>query len=227
MCAAVRDYFLRRLIRREPWRSRVVKRFGQLFYYSGQTGGTWSDTHYMGVRLLKCPTDLWAYQEIVFETRPELIVEAGTAYGGSALYFAHLYDRLGVGRVLSVDIDPKPDLPRHERIAYLTGSSTSAEVVERVQREAEGKRTMVVLDSDHSAAHVLKEMRLYSPLVSPGCYLIVEDTNINGHPSLPEHGPGPLEAVREFLKSDRHFEIDRSREKFLLTFNPSGYLRRR
>jgi cephalosporin hydroxylase len=222
----MKHYLLRRLIRREPFRSLLIGRFSQLYYYAGQTGGTWSDTHYMGVRLLKCPTDLWTYQEILHATRPEVIVETGTAYGGSALYLAHLCETLGEGRVISVDITPSPDLPQHERVTYITGSSTSPEVVERVQQEAAGRRTMVILDSDHSAAHVLDELRAYSPLVTSGCYLVVEDTNVNGHPVLPEHGLGPMEAVREFLKSDRHFEIDRSREKFLLTFNRSGYLRR-
>lgn len=222
----MKHYLLRRLIRREPLRSMITRRFSQLCYYEGQTGGTWNDTFYLGVRLLKCPTDLWTYQEIIHATRPELIVETGTAYGGSALYLAHLCAATGTGRVVTVDIDPKPDRPAHERITYLSGSSTSTVIVERIRREAEGKRVMVILDSDHRRAHVLEEMQLYSPLVTPGCYLIVEDTNINGHPVLPEHGPGPVEAVREFLKSAPHFKVDRSREKFLLTFNPSGYLLR-
>jgi cephalosporin hydroxylase len=222
----MQHYFLRRLIRREPFRSLLIRRFSQLYYYDGQVGRTWSDTFYMGVRLLKSPTDLWVYQEILHQTRPDLVIETGTAWSGSALHLAHLCELLGRGRVVSVDIDPKPDLPRHERVTYLTGSSTAPEIVGQMTREAEGKRVMVILDSDHSARHVLEELRLYAPLVSPGCYLIVEDTNVNNRPVLPEHGPGPWEAVAEFLKTSRSFEIDRSREKFLLTFNPSGYLRR-
>ncbi len=86
---------------------------------------------------------------------------------------------------------------------------------------------MVILDSDHSRDHVLRELELYSPLVTPGCYLVVEDTNVNGHPVSPEFGPGPMEAVEAFLETTNDFEVDRSREKLLLTFNPSGYLRRR
>jgi cephalosporin hydroxylase len=222
----MKHYFLRRLIRREPFRSLVPRWFARLYYYEGQIGRTWSNTFYMGVRLLKCPTDLWAYQEILHETRPEVIIETGTAWGGSALYFAHLCELLGRGRVLTVDLAPKPDLPAHERITYVTGSSTSAEVFERVRREAEGLRTMVVLDSDHSAAHVSEELRLYAPLVSAGCYLIVEDTNVNGRPVLPEHGPGPAEAVEAFLEGRSDFSVDESREKFLMTFNPRGYLKR-
>ena len=86
---------------------------------------------------------------------------------------------------------------------------------------------MVVLDSDHSAAHVKAELDLYSPLVTSGCYLIVEDTNVNGHPVYPLHGPGPMEALDQFLPAHPEFEVDASREKYMLTFNPRGYLRRR
>ncbi len=85
----------------------------------------------------------------------------------------------------------------------------------------------MILDSDHRREHVLRELELYSRFVTPGCYLVVEDTNINGHPVAPTFGPGPMEAVRDFLASTDDFEVDHSREKLLLTFNPSGYLRRR
>jgi cephalosporin hydroxylase len=86
---------------------------------------------------------------------------------------------------------------------------------------------MVILDSDHSRDHVLGELRIYGKMVTRGQYLIVEDTNINGHPALPEFGPGPMEALDLYLKEDDAFEIDPSREKFYMTFNPRGYLRRR
>ena len=85
---------------------------------------------------------------------------------------------------------------------------------------------MVILDSDHNRDHVLKEMELYSPLVTRGSYLVVEDTNINGNPVLADFGPGPAEAVREFLQHHNEFEVDRNMEKFYMTFSPGGYLRR-
>ena len=84
----------------------------------------------------------------------------------------------------------------------------------------------MILDSDHSRDHVLDELRLYSRFVTPGGYLVVEDTNVNGHPVFPEHGPGPMEAVEEFLAESDEFEIDLAREKFFLTFNPRGFLRK-
>ena len=205
---------------------RVVRPFHRLFYNSGNR--TWSDTHWLGVPAQKCAFDLWVYQELLHELRPAVIVECGTANGGSALFLASICDLLENGEVITVDIADEPGRPSHERITYLSGSSTEPELVERVkQLVASRGPVIVILDSDHSRDHVLKELRLYAPLVSPGSYLIVEDSNINGHPVVPDFGPGPAEAVTQFLSETDQFEIDRSREKFFLTFNPSGYLRKR
>ena len=85
---------------------------------------------------------------------------------------------------------------------------------------------MVILDSDHSEAHVTRELEILSPYVTAGSYLIVEDTNINGHPTYPSFGPGPFEALERFLPAHPEFVVDSSREKFLMTFNPGGFLRR-
>jgi cephalosporin hydroxylase len=156
-----------------------------------------------------------------------VLIEAGTFQGGSALYFASIFDLLGRGRVVTVDIEDQPGKPPHARIQYLLGSSTATEIVERVRGLVKpGEKVMVVLDSDHRRDHVLQELRLYSGLVSPGCYLVGEDTHFNGHPILPKYGPGPMEAVQEFLAGRSDFVPDRSREKFLMTFNRSGYLKR-
>ena len=109
----------------------------------------------------------------------------------------------------------------------MEGSSTSAEVLDQVTAFVQdAERVMVILDSDHSREHVLRELELYAPLVSKGCYLVVEDTNVNGHPVVPGFGPGPMEALNEFLSGSNDFEVDRSREKLMLTFNPCGYLLR-
>ena len=111
--------------------------------------------------------------------------------------------------------------PNHNRITYLLGSSTSKEIMEDVQRFIVNKnQIMVILDSDHKKEHVLSELRIYSQFVTKGSYIIVEDTNINSHPIFPDFGPGPMEAVKDFLEENKDFVIDKSREKFYLTFNP-------
>ncbi len=126
-----------------------------------------------------------------------------------------------------MDIENKEDRPKHTRVTYLLGSSTSKEIVEKVQSFIRSKdEIVVILDSDHHKEHVLRELEIYSKFVTKGSYIIVEDTNINGHPVEPEFGPGPMEAVKEFLKDNKDFVIDKSREKFLLTFNPNGYLKK-
>lgn len=205
---------------------RVVRPFHRLFYDSGKQ--TWSNTYWLGVPAQKCAFDLWVYQEMLHELRPAVIVECGTANGGSALFLASICDLLGQGEVVTVDIAEQPGRPSHERITYLKGSSTDPETLESVkQLVASRTPVVVILDSDHSRDHVLNELRLYAPLVSAGSYVIVEDSNVNGHPVVPDFGPGPAEAVTRFLAETDEFEVDRSREKFFLTFNPSGYLRKR
>jgi cephalosporin hydroxylase len=202
----------------------ITDAFHRLYYDTA----VWKDTYWLGVRTQKCPLDLWIYQEILQETRPDLIVETGTAHGGSALYLASVCDLLGRGEVVTVDIHPIEDRPAHDRITYLTGSSTSGEIVGELERlVTDSEQVLVILDSDHSRDHVLDELRIYSRFVTPGSYLIVEDTNVNGHPAMPEHGPGPMEALEAFLPETTEFQVDVAREKFFMTFNPRGFLRRR
>jgi len=201
---------------------RYVNGFHKLYYYSASS--TWDNTYWLGTPAQKCPLDLWVYQEIIWETKPEIIVETGTAAGGSALFFASLCDRLGKGEVITIDIIDRA-IPPHPRITKITGNSVSDKVIDQVGRIVGKKNAMVVLDSAHEKTHVMREMELYSRFVSVGNYLIVEDTNIGGHPVSPG-GNGPMEAVEEFLRNRKDFEIDRTREKFLLTFNPKGFLRR-
>jgi cephalosporin hydroxylase len=229
----VRDeaYTFRRLVNRTLFRRRLhgdaVERFTEVYYEGALFGETRADTRWLGVRTDKCPLDLWIYQEVLHELRPDLIIETGTAFGGSALYFASMCDLLDHGRVLTIDVQPQEDRPEHPRIEYYAGSSVAPETVEHARHAAEGAETvLVVLDSDHRKEHVLEELRLYAPLVTPGSYLVVEDTILNGHPVSPEFGPGPMEATEEFVRENPDFTSDRRREKLYLTFNPKGYLRR-
>ena len=113
------------------------------------------------------------------------------------------------------------------RVDFVQGSTVDPAVVAGVGEMVEGYRIMVILDSAHGGPHVAAEVGAYAPMVTPGCYLIVRDGFVNGHPLEPDHGPGPYEAVQEFLAADDRFEVHRSRERMLFTFNPSGFLRRR
>jgi len=203
----------------------AVDEFHKLYYYS--LDRTWNNTFWFGVPVLKCPLDLWIYQETIYKLRPDVIIETGTAKGGSALFLASLCDLINNGKVVTIDIKRDEKWPRHNRITYLTGSSVSEEIVRKVEAMiSNDSKVMVILDSDHTMAHVLKELKIYGRLVSGGSYMIVEDTDVNGHPVDPDHGPGPMEAVKKFLDEDRNFVIDKEKEKFFLTSNPCGFLKR-
>jgi cephalosporin hydroxylase len=203
----------------------LIRQFARLYY--ARYASTVFDTRFLGIQTLKYPTDLWTYQEIISETLPEVIIETGTWHGGSALFLAMVCDVIGHGRVVTIDVDQPDPLPQHARIAYLHGSSTDPGILTRVRELTDQAQTvMVILDSDHGREHVLAELKAYSDLVTIGSYLIVEDTNVNGHPVHPGHGPGPSEAVSEFLSADSRYVVDRTRERFLITANPNGFLRR-
>lgn len=198
----------------------VIDAFHRAFYESRQT---WGMTFYEGVPLLKSPIDLWVYQEIIWDVRPTLIIETGTAFGGSALYFARQLDRVGEGKVLSIDIDPAAVLPEHPRVTYLKHySSTLRHVVAAVHEIAvTHPRVMVVLDSDHAKRHVLAELDAYAPMVTPGQFVVVEDTNINGRPIEIDWkgGPGPGLAVDEWLPAHPEFERSVMAERYMVTFH--------
>ncbi|MGH3941017.1 MAG: CmcI family methyltransferase [Pseudonocardiaceae bacterium] len=203
----------------------VVDAFHRLYY--GLQEQTRENNSWLGVKVWKCPLDLWVYQELLYRVRPDLVIETGTYKGGSAYFMAGIFDLMDHGRVLTIDVDEDGSRPEHQRIEYVTGSSVDPAVLARVRKEAAGNETvMVILDSHHHRDHVLAELREYSGIVTPGSYLIVEDTNINGHPVRAEYGPGPREAIEIFLATTQDFAPDAACEKFLLTWNAGGYLRR-
>jgi cephalosporin hydroxylase len=181
----------------------IVDAFHQLYW--GKR--TWS-LQWMGFNMIKWPADLLTYAELLHKNRPDVLIETGTYYGGSAQFFADCMDRIGKGLVISIDINPATRRPPHDRIIYLEGDSVAlAPVVqEEITALAEDAAVMVSLDSDHRQEHVAKELEAYKDIVTPGQYLVVEDTNLNGHPVHPEHGPGPWEAVQEF--NDPRFTED-------------------
>jgi len=199
---------------------KFIDHFQRIYYDTGRD----FDLKYLGVHTVKCPLDMQMYQEIIWETKPELIVETGTYMGGSALYFAHLFDAIGEGHVLSIDVDTTRELPNHPRIDFLCGmSSTDKTVISHVAKHASGKRVMVILDSDHSEEHVFDELCRYSPFVSKGCYLVVEDTNEHAYRGVPA---GPARALKKFQPTNRGFVVDESRERLLMTCHPRGWLKK-
>ena len=209
---------------RARYEREITSRYARLYFQRAER--TWFSMKWRGAPVLKTPADMWVYQEILMEVKPDLVVETGSFRGGSALYFADLLGLIGNGSVVTVDVE-HCKRPKHPRITYLTGSSVAPEIVEQITAMAEGKRTLVILDSDHSRDHVLAELRAYASLVSPGSYLIVEDTCVRDERLYPGHGPGPADALDIFLVDEDRFEVDRSRERFMHTFNPGGFLRRR
>ena len=180
--------------------------------------------------IVKTPMDILTLGEVIVQTRPELIVESGAFAGGSALYYATLLELLGgEGRVIAIDLDfiAVPEIVRaHPRVELVQGSSVDPAVLSRVRAAARGRRVMVDLDSDHASHHVLAELRALASLVTPGCYLIVEDTWLGGRPVNPDAAPGPSDALDAWLAEGQPFEVDCWRERMLLTGFPRGYLLR-
>jgi cephalosporin hydroxylase len=196
---------------------------------------------WLGRPVIQFPQDILALQELIWQVKPELIIETGIAHGGSLIFYASLLELIGgSGRVLGIDIDirkhNRAEIEKHpmsRRITMLEGSSIASETIEKVRGIARGSRgVMVVLDSNHTHAHVLRELELYSPLVTKGSYLAVMDTIVEDMPDdfFPERkwgrGNNPKTAVWEFLKTNDRFEIDREFEnRLLITVAPDGYLR--
>lgn len=195
---------------------------------------------WMGRPIIQYPQDMIAMQEIIWDIRPDLIVETGVAHGGSLIYYASLCELMGHGEVLGIDIDIRAHnreaIESHRvahRIRLLQGSSTDGAIVAQVRQLAAGKRVIVVLDSNHTHEHVLAELEAYAPLVSVGSYCVVFDTIVEDLPAglYPDRpwdvGNNPKTAVHEYLRRDDRFEIDRDIEaKIQITVAPDGYLRR-
>lgn len=225
---AVAEFLVALHYRREADRN-VAEKFQQLYYNSL----VWlNSTSWLGIPSEQAPTDNWSMQEVITETRPDYIIEAGTANGGTTLFYASVLSLVNPdGKVITVDVEPHVDkasaLPIwKQRVEVIVGSSVDPKVTDQIAQEVAGKKVLVTLDSLHTHDHVLREMEIYSKLVTRGSYLVVQDTNINGHPVNPGWGPGPMEAVDDFMKTHDNFVADRSREKFLLTHYPKGWLKR-
>jgi cephalosporin hydroxylase len=188
----------------------------------------WKEMRWHGVRTLKLPSDVWNYQEIIFERGIENVIETGTRHGGSALFFAETLAARKAGRVVTIDIHSEErEIASHERIDFLTGDSADPDMVKRALELVAPRKgpILLILDSDHRAAHVLRELRAWVPQLRAGDYLVVEDTIVNGNPVRADHGPGPLEAVLHYLAEAPGLLVhDRAREaKFGTSFAAHGH----
>jgi cephalosporin hydroxylase len=186
------------------------------------------DVRWLGVPVWQDVLDLWTIQEVLSELRPALLVECGTNRGGSALFYASLFDLMDHGRIVTIDVERMHNLT-HPRIEFLIGSSTDQEIVDRVQAAvaAANGPVMVILDSDHSEAHVARELELYAGFVTPGSFLHVQDGIIDELLIMRRDRPGPLPAIEKFLAHHPEFVWERSlSERFLITHHPKGWLRR-
>ena len=196
---------------------------------------------WMGRPIIQYPQDMIAMQELIWEIKPDLIIETGIAHGGSLIFYASLLELIGNGEVLGIDIDIREhnrrEIEKHpmfKRIKMIQGSSVDERTVVEVEKYAQGKnKIMVCLDSNHTHEHVLQELNWYAPFVSQGSYMVVFDTIVEYLPNdyLPGRawkvGDNPATAVEEFLKKNDAFEIDRSIDnKLLISVAPGGYLKR-
>ncbi|MFN8708601.1 MAG: cephalosporin hydroxylase family protein [Planctomyces sp.] len=196
---------------------------------------------WLGRPIIQYPQDIVALQEVIWEVKPQLIIETGIAHGGSLILSSSLLQLIGGdGRVLGIDIEIRPHnlaaIKEHRmahRIDMIEGSSIDSNIAAEVQRAAAGKSpVMVILDSNHTHEHVLKELQLYSPLVTKGSYLLVFDTVVeqmspDAFPDRPwKVGNNPYTAVQEFLSTNDRFELNAEIEnKLLLTVGPGGWLK--
>lgn len=204
----------------------LIDSFHKLFYQSLD----WrNQLTYFGTPILKNPLDLFLLTELVTRLKPDVVIETGTAWGGSALYLAHLMDQIGKGVVVTVDnaksigqyIPKEYVWPTHSRIKYLVGDSTNDYTLTIVKKFIElDDVVMVILDSDHTYTHVMDEMQMYAPLVTPGAYMVVEDTNTDV--VLDDFGPGASLAVDSFLETPlgKTFTVDQAlATMFQFSFN--------
>lgn len=203
----------------------LLQQYHEVWYNAPHT---WHYTQFLGIGMMKCPNDLWVYQDIMTRHKPNVVIETGTYQGGSALWLATLADAMGFDtRVFTIDID---DFRRcaHPRITFIRGDSRDAGLVDDLRAQiGPNDRVLVVLDADHSEAHVAKELELYAPLVRVGDWLVVEDTNIGWADNEGHEERGAAGALRDYLEAHPgEFVQDILSERYLLTMNPGGWMQR-
>ncbi len=184
---------------------------------------------WMGTKIWKNPFDIWIYQEIIHEVKPDVIVEIGSRFGGSTKFFANMLDIADHGTVISIDPHRAEYELEHPRVMALTGSSSDPHILAHVEALCQNKSVLVIQDGDHSKRQVLEDLENYSKFVTLHSYFIVEDGIVDlfhHDDGLGFEAQGPLAAVEAFLADNPAFVVDGDRERYLLTYNPNGYLKR-
>lgn len=193
----------------------------EYYRYIHSYGNGIREPRWRGTRVVKFPQDLILYAQVIFKRKPDFVIETGTHFGGSALFFGDMLQLSGGRKVFSIDVSDEFNPPKHPLVEHILGSSTDPAIVERIRREVDGGRVMVVLDSDHSTRHVLAELRAYQNVVTPGQYLVVEDCWTR-HAKPYE----PWYAVEKFLKENRRFRRVNVEKQFVYAVTKDGWLRR-
>jgi cephalosporin hydroxylase len=206
-----------------PMPQEIVDQFVEAYW----TTLLWREPTWLGKKVHRLPSDLFAYQELLTKVRPDWVVETGTGNGGRALFLASICDLLGRGQVISIDPNEVTGRPEHDRISYVTAPAWEEETIEKVRAQVgEPARALVILGSGTNARRTRAEFDGYSPLVPVGSYVVIENTIVNGHPVWPGYGPGPAEVVKGIVEKRDAFVYDLDMERYKLTFNPGGYLKR-
>jgi cephalosporin hydroxylase len=196
-----------------------------------QQGIIGEQAHYCGVRTLKSPMDAWVYQEIIWELKPDTIIEIGNKWGGSALMLMDHLERVAEEAVI-IAVDKNHSII-HEKVRnrmgfhWIEGLAADPKTIAKVKYELEytgAKKVMIIEDSEHSYDNTLAVLKGYSQFVTPGQYFIIEDSIMN-HGLARKPWQEPYKAIEDFIKETDRFEIDRTREKFFITWNPKGYLK--
>jgi cephalosporin hydroxylase len=212
------------------YRGRVASTVNSLFFRELiRRTNNFGSINWLGHPIWQNVLDLWTIQETIAELQPDLLIECGTNRGGSSLFFAHMFDLMKKGEIVTIDVTRLHNLS-HPRITYLIGSSVAEEILAEVRKKvaASPGPIMVILDSDHSRDHVRRELDCYAPMVTPGSYCLVQDGVIDTMPMFRSARPGPLPAIEDFLSSNNAFEVDVERcERFLISHHPKGWLRRK
>ena len=219
---------------------KALKKDSKQWIRTGWTNKISYENTWLGVPIIQLPEDIIIVQELIFNVKPDIVIESGIAHGGSLILYSSLLELLGNGKVIGVDIEIRKHNreaiekhPMSKRIILIEGSSTDPVVIKKVAEQIDpGSTVLIGIDSNHTKAHVLEELKAYSDFVTSGSYIVVFDTimpDLVGVPGSQKSWDedNPLEAIKEFLKINSDFEIDTEYNKQFVSYCPNGFLRRK